>query len=87
MMEEVSNKEPWYYEMIDIGFNYRITDIQAGLLISQLSKLDIFAARRREIVLKYNDAFRDIPELIIQEEIPESDTVRHLYVIQLNLEK
>lgn len=86
MMEEISHEGPWYYEMIDIGFNYRMTDIQAGLLISQLSKLDMFSARRKEIVLKYNNAFKDIPELIIQKEIPESDTVRHLYVIQLDLE-
>ncbi|SFP35673.1 UDP-4-amino-4,6-dideoxy-N-acetyl-beta-L-altrosamine transaminase [Butyrivibrio proteoclasticus] len=78
---------PWVYEMQELGFNYRMTDFQAALLISQLNKLDKFSARRREIVNKYNEAFKDIPELFIQKEIPESDTTRHLYIIQLKLDK
>ena len=64
-----------------------MTDFQAALLISQLNKLDKFSARRKEIVNKYNEAFKDIPELFIQKEIPESDTTRHLYIIQLKLDK
>ncbi len=78
---------PWYNEQVEIGYNYRLTDIQAALLISQLKKLPLFAARRRAIVEQYNRAFSDMPEIIVQKEIPESDTVRHLYILRLNLEK
>ena len=85
MVEEPEG--PWVYEMQELGFNYRMTDFQAALLISQLNKLDKFSARRKEIVNKYNEAFKDIPELFIQKEIPESDTTRHLYIIQLKLNK
>ena len=74
---------PWYYEQVALGYNYRITDIQAALLISQLDKLDRFIQRRKEIVARYNEAFRKIPQLIVQEEIPESDTARHLYIIRI----
>lgn len=77
---------PWYYEQIDLGYNYRMTDFQAALIMSQLNKLDRFAVRRKEIVERYNEAFSDMPEIILQKEIPQSDTVRHLYIIQLNLE-
>ena len=75
-----------YYEMIDLGYNYRLTDIQAALGLSQLNKLDAFSKRRKEIVEKYNEAFSAIPEIIVQKEIPESDTTRHLYIIRLNLD-
>lgn len=80
-------EEPWYYEQQELGYNYRITDIQAGLLLSQLNKLDIFRARRKEIVNRYNEAFAKIPQVVVQEEIPESDTARHLYILRINPEK
>ena len=83
------NKESeggWYYQQIDLGYNYRMTDIQAALLSSQLDKLDMFAARRKELVNRYNEAFGKMPEITVQKEIPESDTVRHLYILQFNLE-
>ena len=76
----------WYNEMVELGYNYRTTDFQAALLCSQLNKLDRFSARRKEIVKKYNEAFDKMPEIIVQKEIPESDTTRHLYVIRLNME-
>lgn len=76
----------WYYQQIELGYNFRITDMQAALLSSQLDKLDMFAARRKELVKRYDEAFSSMPEIIVQKEIPESDTVRHLYLIQLNLE-
>lgn len=76
----------WYYQQIDLGYNYRMTDIQAALLTSQLEKLDMFAARRKELVKRYDEAFNAMPEITVQKEIPQSDTVRHLYIIQLNTE-
>ncbi len=85
-MEEAPHEGTWYYEQIMLGYNYRMTDFQAALLLSQLKKLDMFAARRKEIVKRYDEAFKDIPEVIIQKEIPQSDTCRHLYIIRLNLE-
>lgn len=87
MMEDTPHEGPWCYEQISLGFNYRITDFQAALIVSQLKKLDSFSARRKEIVNKYNEAFEKIPEIIVQKEIPESDTCRHLYIIQLELDK
>lgn len=87
MMEGAPHEGPWYYEQINLGYNYRITDFQAALIVSQMSKLEMFAKRRKEIVKKYNEAFSNIPELIVQKEIPESDTCRHLYIIRLALDK
>lgn len=77
----------WYNEQVTLGYNYRMTDIQAALLISQLKKLPAFAARRKEIVQKYNTAFAQMPEIQVQKEIAASDTTRHLYILRLNLEK
>lgn len=75
----------WYYQQIDLGYNYRMTDIQAALISSQLDKLPMFKARRREIVNRYDEAFAEIPGIILQREIEESDTARHLYILQLDL--
>lgn len=88
--EEQMQHEPdgaWYYEQVDLGYNYRMTDMQAALIISQLDKLPMFAARRKEIVAKYNEAFAGMPALSIQREIPESDTTRHLYILRIVPEK
>ena len=76
----------WYYEQVSLGYNYRMTDIQAGLLISQLDKLPMFSERRKEIVAKYDEAFLQMPEIQVQEEIPESDTTRHLYILRIKPE-
>ena len=88
-IEEMVNKsdEQWYNEQVELGYNYRMTDFQSALLISQLHKLHKFSERRKEIVEMYNKAFMEIPEIIIQKEISESETTRHLYIIQLELEK
>lgn len=85
-MEEI-HPEPWYYEQCSLGYNYRMTDFQAALVLSQLNKIERFKARRKEIVRRYNEAFADIPQLILQKEIPQSDTCRHLYILQLNPER
>lgn len=87
LMEEPVHEGPWYYEQIMLGYNYRITDIQAALIVSQMKKLDQFKARRKQIVKMYDEAFAQIPEIIVQKEIAESDTCRHLYIIRLDLEK
>ncbi len=76
----------WYYQQVDLGYNYRMTDIQAALLSSQLDKLEMFGKRRKELVERYDEAFCTMPEIVVQKEIAESDTVRHLYIIQLNLD-
>ena len=78
---------PWYYEQLTLGMNYRMTDIQAALLLSQLDKLNAFSKRRKEIVRAYNEAFGKVPSIIVQKEIPESDTTRHLYILRLDLTK
>ena len=75
MMEEAPHEGPWYYEQISLGYNYRLTDFQAALISSQLTKVDKFAARRKEIVKRYNEAFSSVPELFIQKEIPEVDEI------------
>jgi len=87
-MEEMlnPNDDPWFNEQVCLGYNYRMTDFQAALLLSQLNKLPRFSARRKEIVKMYDEAFAKMPEIIVQEEIPESDTTRHLYIIRLSLE-
>jgi len=77
----------WYNEQVTLGYNYRMTDIQAALLLSQLNKLDAFSRRRKEIVAMYNEAFAEIPQIKVQEEILKSDTTRHLYILRLDLSK
>lgn len=78
--------DPWYNEQVGFGYNYRITEFQAALLSSQLKKLDAFSRRRKEIVGVYNQAFSQVPQIQVQEEIPESDTTRHLYILRLRSE-
>lgn len=75
---------PWYYEQVDLGYNYRITDFQAALLLSQLTKLEKFSDRRKEIRKMYDAAFSEMPEVFVQKQIPESDTTQHLYILRLN---
>lgn len=87
LMQDAPHEGPWYYEQISLGYNYRMTDFQAALLSSQLKKLDQFKTRRQEIVNRYNEAFAGLPGIIVQQEIEESDTCRHLYIIRLNLAK
>lgn len=77
----------WYYQMIGLGYNYRMTDMQAALLISQLEKLPMFSKRRKEIVARYNEAFSRIPELTVQQELEGSDSTRHLYILRIKPEK
>ncbi len=84
-MLEGPHEGPWYYEQQMLGYNFRMTDIQAALLCSQLRRLPAYVERRAQIVKRYNEAFADVPEIIVQKEIPESETARHLYMIRLDL--
>jgi len=77
---------PWYHEQIDLGYNYRLTDIQCALILSQIDKLAQFSKRRSEIVEQYDKAFSQIPQLFVQREIPESETTRHLYILRIRPE-
>ena len=77
---------PWYYEQLELGFNYRITDIQAALGLSQLNKLDGFLARRRELVARYQAALADLP-LTLPTPQPEAESAWHLYVVRLQTER
>ena len=81
------NPGPWYYEMQMLGGNNRMTDIQAALGRSQLSKLDSFKKRRREIINKYNRAFQNKSNITIPYEEKNVDSCFHLYVLQIDFDK
>jgi perosamine synthetase len=73
----------WFYEMVDLGFNYRITDFQCALGISQLRKLPAWVARRQKIACHYDAAFADLPGVRPLAVQPEVSHAYHLYVIQV----
>lgn len=74
---------PWYYEQLDLGYNYRITDFQCALGISQIRKLPQFLERRKEIARRYDEAFADMEQLQIPYQKEECDNAYHLYVIRV----
>jgi len=76
-------KGKWYYEIEEPGLNLRITDFQCALGLSQLKKLDKFISRRREIAEIYNDAFKDIKEIILPKEKDYVKSAWHIYPIQV----
>lgn len=73
----------WYYEQLDLGYNYRITDIQCALGVSQMKKLDRFLERRREIAKRYDDAFVNMKGIQIPRQEKGCHNSWHLYVIQV----
>ncbi|MEK7510269.1 MAG: UDP-4-amino-4,6-dideoxy-N-acetyl-beta-L-altrosamine transaminase [Patescibacteria group bacterium] len=79
-------KGGWYYEIESPGYNYRLTDLQCALGISQMKKLDRFIQRRRAIVEKYNRAFQKFEEVITPVELPYAKSAYHIYVLQFRLE-
>mgnify|MGYP001588226559 FL=1 len=81
-----SGLNPWYYEQQVLGFNYRITDIQCALGISQLEKIDYFLRRRRRIAQAYNNAFADNKFIIIPFESTDCFTNWHLYILQIDFD-
>lgn len=76
----------WFYEMVDLGYNYRLSDIQCALGLSQLKKLPSWLKRRQEIVQRYNAAFAEIPVVRPLKVRADVSHAYHLYVIRLNLE-
>ena len=79
--------DPWWYEMPEIGFNYRLPDILCALGISQLAKLDAFAARRRALAARYEAALKPLAPLVVQASRPDwSDPVLHLMVALIDFQ-
>jgi UDP-4-amino-4,6-dideoxy-N-acetyl-beta-L-altrosamine transaminase len=76
----------WYYQQLELGFNYRMTDIQAALGVSQMQRLDEFISRRRFLAQQYDHLLQDLP-LTLPWQHPETNSSWHLYVIRLNLGK
>lgn len=76
-------KGGWYYDIEEPGFNYRITDFQCALGISQLKKIDMFIKKRRNIVAAYNKAFKTLEEIVTPAEKEGAKSSWHIYVIQL----
>jgi perosamine synthetase len=85
---KLMNKNPYngYYEQQFLGFNYRITDIQASLGLSQFNRIQKIIERKKQIANIYEKYFSQLPQIILQKNIPESDTNRHLFIIRLNKE-
>lgn len=81
-----SDEGSWYYEVIDAGYKYNMTDIQAALGLAQLKKVEWMWERRKEIAQKYTEAFKSRKEIIIPYIKPDRVSAWHLYVIKLNLE-
>lgn len=77
---------PWYYQQVALGYNYRMTDIQAALGVSQMNRLTQYVARRHEIADRYNQLLADLP-LTLPWQHPDSYSAYHLYVIRLQLDK
>ncbi|WP_024546846.1 UDP-4-amino-4,6-dideoxy-N-acetyl-beta-L-altrosamine transaminase [Picosynechococcus sp. NKBG15041c] len=77
---------PWYYQQLELGYNYRMTDIQAALGISQMERLDTFVERRRFLAGRYDELLSDLP-LTLPWQHPDTESSWHLYIIRLQLEK
>lgn len=74
---------PWYYEQLDLGFNYRMTDLQAALGLSQMDRLDQFVSRRHHIIARYNDSLANVP-VVTPWQNPDSYSASHLYIVRLD---
>src|SRR5262249_30820841 len=81
LLEE--NHGGWYYEMQELGYNYRLTDFQAALGVSQLSRADEGLERRKEIAKHYQEVFSTVPGILHQSGVVEGHAY-HLYIIQVN---
>jgi len=84
---ERHGKGRWFYEMVALGYNYRLTDIQCALGLAQLEKLEGWLERRASIANRYNEEFTGMPEVELPVVRPDRTSAWHLYVIRLNLDK
>lgn len=84
MTEEMHG--PWYYQQVALGYNYRMTDIQAALGVSQMTRLPDYVKRRHEIAQRYNELLADLP-LTLPWQHPDSHSAYHLYVVRLQLDQ
>jgi UDP-4-amino-4,6-dideoxy-N-acetyl-beta-L-altrosamine transaminase len=73
---------PWYYQQIDLGYNYRMTDIQAALGLSQMERLDEYVSRRNALADRYDQALSSLP-VSTPFQHPDSYSARHLYVVRI----
>jgi UDP-4-amino-4,6-dideoxy-N-acetyl-beta-L-altrosamine transaminase len=80
------NPGPWYYEQLELGYNYRLTDIQAALGLSQAKRIDAYVARRRELARRYDEAFAELP-IATPGQDPAAASSWHLYVVRLGLDR
>ncbi len=78
---------PWYYEMQELGFNYRLTDFQAALGISQLKRANEGLKKRREIAKRYNEAFQNLPFTVHRSPLTDNGHAYHLYVVEFERRK
>lgn len=79
-------QNPWYYEMQELGFHYRITDIQCALGLSQLGKLESFLARRRSLVKRYDEAFSGMTYCRPAQTVGRDESAHHLYVLRIDFD-
>ena len=77
---------PWYYQQIELGYNYRMTELQAALGLSQMQRLEEFVIKRHELASRYDNLLHDLP-ITLPWQHPDSYSARHLYVIRLQLEQ
>ena len=77
---------PWYYQQIELGYNYRMTELQAALGLSQMQRLEAFVIKRHELASRYDNLLQDLP-ITLPWQHPDSYSARHLYVIRLQLEQ
>ena len=84
---EKGKKNPWYYEMQDLGYHYRLTDLQCALAMSLLNKIDRFIDRRRILARQYDNFFKDISNLSVIQKDGRSFSSHHLFVLRINFEE
>lgn len=86
---ELMTKAPdgaWYYQQIELGFNYRMTEMQAALGLSQMQRLSLFVERRRGLAKRYNELLSDLP-ITLPQQLTNTSSSWHLYIVRFHLEK
>lgn len=84
MMKETEG--PWYYQQVELGFNYRMTELQAALGVSQLYRLHEFVSKRHQIAQRYNEILHNLP-VVLPYQLPQTYSGLHLYVIRIQLDR